>query len=208
MITNLLPRFTVVILIYSLMILGGCATTEPSRFYLLHPMASPEQEAQVTKEEDGVTIVVGPVELPEYLDRPQIVTRVSKNELKLAEFDQWAESLNPNILRVLAENLSILLSTDWIFMYPWTRSSKIDYQIELLVTRFDGTLGDSVVLDALWAILKGDSREVLLTSKSTLKQPTGGQDYGALVSAKSQALANLSREIADAIRSLSKSKTD
>lgn len=204
MITNLFPRSRVVILGCSLMILGGCATTEPSRFYLLHPIASSEQEAQVVKEERGVTVVVGPVELPEYLDRPQIVTRVGKNELMLAEFDQWAESLNPNILRVLAENLSILLSTDWIFMYPWTRSSKIDYQIELLVIRFDGTLGDSVILDALWAILKGDSREVLLTSKSTLKQSTGEQGYSALVSAKSKVLADLSREIADAIRSLLK----
>lgn len=206
MIKNIFPRFIVIILICFLMFLGGCASTEPSRFYLLHPLLSSDIEMQGETGEQGLKIVVGPVGLPEYLDRPQIVTRVSNSELQLAEFDQWAESLNPNIIRVIAENLSILLSTDLVFMYPWTKSSKIDYQVELLVTRFDGTLDDSVVLDVLWAILKGDSREVLFTRKSTLKQPTGGQGYGALVSAKSQALANLSREIADAIRSFSKSK--
>jgi len=48
---------------------------------------------------------VGPVTLPPYLDRSQIVMSDRANELNLAEFDQWAESLQTNFTRVLGENL-------------------------------------------------------------------------------------------------------
>jgi len=94
MITDLFPRFTVITLICSLTVLGGCASTEPSRFYILHSLSGSEAETQIAAAENGVAIGIGPIELPEYLDRPQIVTRLSKNELQLAEFDQWVEPLN------------------------------------------------------------------------------------------------------------------
>ena len=206
MITDLFPRFTVITLICSLTVLGGCASTEPSRFYILHSLSGSEAETQIAAAENGVAIGIGPVELPEYLDRPQIVTRLSKNELQLAEFDQWVEPLNHNLPRVLAENLSILLSTDRIFTYPWTGSAQIDYQVAVEVTRFDGTLGGDVLLNTRWSLLAVDEKKILVKKKSTFRQSTSGGGYEALASAKSQALADLSREIADAIRSFSKSK--
>ena len=206
MITDLFPRFTVITLICSLTVLGGCASTEPSRFYILHSLSGSEAETQIAAAENGVAIGIGPIELPEYLDRPQIVTRLSKNELQLAEFDQWVEPLNHNLPRVLAENLSILLSTDRIFTYPWTGSAQIDYQVAVEVTRFDGTLGGDVLLNTRWSLLSLDDKKVLVKKKSTFRQSTSGGGYEALASAKSQALADLSREIADAIRSFSKSK--
>jgi len=72
--------------------------------------------------------VVGPVELPEYLDRPQIMTCESRNELQFAEFDRWAGSLEKAFSRVLAVNLSILLSTDRVAVYPW-KTTPIDHQV-------------------------------------------------------------------------------
>jgi len=116
------------------------------------------------------------------------------------------EPLNYNLPRVLAENLSILLSTDRIFTYPWTGSAQIDYQVAVEVTRFDGTLGGDVLLNTRWSLLAVDDKKVLVKKKSTFRQSTSGVGYEALASAKSQALADLSREIADAIRSFSKSK--
>ncbi len=204
MITNSFPRFVLVILIGSLMIMGACASTEPARFYLLHSIPDAETEKTAATSENGVTVGIGPIELPEYLDRPQIVTRISKNELNLDEFGQWAEPLSHSFSRILAENLALLLSTERIFSYPWAASTRVDYQVTVEVTRFDGTPGDSVTLNARWAILKGGEKEVLVKKKSSYRQPTSGQGYEALVSAKSQALADLSREIADKIKAISK----
>jgi len=43
------------------------------------------------------TIGLGPIRLPELLDRPQIVIRTGSNRLQLAEDRRWAESLAENI---------------------------------------------------------------------------------------------------------------
>ncbi len=204
MIASSFPRFALVIVIGSLMIMGACASTEPARFYLLHAIPDAETEKTAATSENGVTVGIGPVELPEYLDRPQIVTRISKNELQLDEFGQWAEPLTHSFSRILSENLSLLLSTERIFSYPWAGSTRVDYQVTVEVTRFDGTPGDSVTLNARWAILKGGEKEVLVKRKSSYRQPASGKSYEALVSAESQALADLSREIADKIKAISK----
>jgi uncharacterized lipoprotein YmbA len=84
---------TAVILMFSLSILGGCLPkpSAPTKLYILSPLAGPAVEMHNKTDEIFMTIGVGPVHLPEYLDRPEIVTRINPNELKLAEFDIWAE---------------------------------------------------------------------------------------------------------------------
>ena len=206
-IKNIFFRLALVIPGAFLVILGGCAHTDPARFYILHSLSSSETDKQVIATVHDVPIVIGPIELREYLDRPQIVTRFSSNELKIAEFDQWAESLKNNISRVLVENISILLSTEDVFVYPWRRSELIEYQVIMEVIRFDGTLGGHVVLDTHWAILTGDEGKMLLIKKSSYSRPTGGEDYQALVAAKSQILADFSRDIAQAINSITQGTT-
>ena len=207
-IKNIFFRLALLILGAFLVILGGCAHTDPARFYILDSLSSSETDKQVIATEHNVPIVIGPIELQEYLDRPQIVTRVSSNELKISEFDQWAESLKNNISRVLVENISILLSTEDVFVYPWRRSELIEYQVIMEVIRFDGTLGGNVVLDTHWAILTGDDGKMLLIKKSSYSRPTGGENYQALVAAKSQILADFSRDIAQAINSITKKETN
>ena len=204
MINYLSSRLTTAILAVSLMAMVGCASTEPARFYLLHAIPDAEAEKTVATSENDITVGIGPVEFPRYLDRPQIVTRISKTELQLDEFGQWAEPLTHNFSRILTENLSLLLSTERIFSYPWAGSTQVDYQVTVEVTRFDGTPGDSVTLNARWAILNGGEKDVLVKKKSSYRQPASGKSYEALVSAKSQALADLSREIATAIKAIAK----
>ena len=61
-----------------LAIMAGCATTPPSRFYILEPVKT---DAAAQPSEPATAVGVGPVELPKYLDRPQIVVRSGANEL-------------------------------------------------------------------------------------------------------------------------------
>ena len=150
-----------VALLVCFIILGGCAKTTPSKFYVLSPLSKAASEGR-----NGFTIGLGPVELAEYFDRPQIITRVSPNQIELAEFDRWAEPLKRNFSRVLAENLSILLGTDRVISYPWPRSVPVKYQIKVEVLRFDGAPGKNVSLVALWTILRGSDKEMILTKKT------------------------------------------
>jgi uncharacterized lipoprotein YmbA len=145
-----------------------------------------------------LTIGVGPVTLPPYLDRPQIVTRASRTKLNLGEFDQWAAALQDGATRVLAENLSLLIPTDRVVLHPWPRQTAIDYQVTVEVSQFDKTMGGEVVLAARWSLAAADGADLLLR-KTRYSTPAGGQDYEATVTAMSRTLEALSRDIATAL---------
>jgi uncharacterized lipoprotein YmbA len=142
------------------------------------------------------------VEISKYLDRPQIVTRESPNELKLAEYDKWAEPLGESLPRVLSENLSTLLSMEPVAVFPWRGSSSVDYRVEVVVTRLDGELGGDAVLEGHWSIIKESGNELMVTAKSRFTESTGGSGYEALVSAMSRVIAELSQQIAAEIKTL------
>lgn len=181
-----------------LMLLAGCGSTNPSRFYLLS--LSEEAEAAGQNRDGSLSIEIGPVQFPEYLDRQQIVVRSSRNELHLAEFDRWAEPLDANFIRVLAGNLSDLLSTNHITFFPGNAAVPTVYRVEVDVTRFEGGPDGSVTLDARWTLFKTLGNQMILMQNSYIRKPAGEEDdFAALVSAKSDALGDLSREIAESI---------
>ena len=181
---------------------GGClgGASAPTRFYTLVPTASPPSEASPITAERGPAIGVGPVTLPGYLDRREIVTRRGGEEIELGEFDRWSEQLKDGATRVLGENLAILLRTDRVALLSWRGSHPVQYQVAVEMARFEGA-GADVTLEARWRILGGDGKELAL-QRSTVTEVVGAPGYGALVAAMSRALGALSRDIATAIRDL------
>jgi uncharacterized protein len=192
-------RVLVAVTLGASLMVGGCAS-QPSRFYLLSASPTTEAASLPTSGQQGPTIGVGPVTLPRYVDRPQIVTRTSPYEIKVAEFDRWAEALDANFSRVLADNLSILLPSARVVMPPWPRATPIDYQISVDVTHFLSQVGGDSVLIADWTLFKGEGQDALTSGRSRFSAAPGGQDYAAIVAAMSQTVASLSREIATAIK--------
>jgi len=192
-------RLAVVTLVGSLLGLEACTST-PSHFYILNTLPASET-VPATAATQGPVIGVGPITLPKYLDRPQIVTRASRHQLALGEFDRWAEPLQDNISRVLAENLGRLIPTDHILLHPWTRSVTLDYQVSMEVLQFDGWVGGESRLLALWSILDG-AELPLLSQRASLNTPVGGREYEAMVVAMNQLLEWLSRDLAFAIQRL------
>jgi uncharacterized protein len=140
--------------------------------------------------------------LPKYVDRPQIVTRTSPYELNFAEFDRWAEPLEVNFLRAMAEDLSRQIPTDRIALFPWPPGTLIDYQVMVDVTEFYVQTEGQSSLVALWSIFKREVKEALVNQKSRFRAPAGTPDYGAMVAAMSHTVAELGREIATALRML------
>ncbi|MCB1821939.1 MAG: membrane integrity-associated transporter subunit PqiC, partial [Candidatus Competibacteraceae bacterium] len=76
-----------------LFMLAGCGSTPPTAFYTLSPLSASLPTAQTSASRSDVTIGVGPVTVPEFLDRPQIVTRTTANRLDVDEFHRWGGSL-------------------------------------------------------------------------------------------------------------------
>jgi uncharacterized lipoprotein YmbA len=197
-----------ILFIYMVFImLVGCApiiTPKPSRFYVLSPMTDTGKEKQVASEETrNISIGVGPVFLPKYLRKSQIVTRTGNNELHLAEFDRWAGKFEEDIGRVIAENLTNLLSTDKVLTYPAIGAIETDYRIEMGISMFEGRLGESAELIARWAIFDIQGKNVKSITSTRIIEPVQGTGYAGMIAAQSRILASLSRELADAIIELS-----
>jgi uncharacterized lipoprotein YmbA len=186
-------------------LLWGCGgTSAPSEFYILNSLPDPVEKRPIPAADGCFVIGLGPVSLPKYVDRPEIVTRVSPNRLEVAGFDRWAEPVTGNFTRVMAENLSTVLCTDRVVFYPWPRATAIDYQINVEVVRMDGSFKGDAVLTAKWSISGKDGEKVLLSKRSSFSRPATPDTYEGFVAALSETVADLSREVAEGIRAVSR----
>ncbi len=181
------------------LLLGGCASTEPARFYVLAPVAAPGSSPVTGQPNLGVG--VGPVEIPELLNRPQIVTRAGDHERRLAGFDRWAEPLADNVAGVLAENLASLLASERVTVFPWRPSTPLDAQVEVEVIRLDADAAGQCVLVARWTLLD-PAGKTLLSRRTEYRETTASTETEAVVAALSRALAALSRDVAAALAEL------
>jgi uncharacterized lipoprotein YmbA len=96
----------------------------------------------------------------------------------------------------------VLLSRNNVTVFRWGGDASpfpAEYRVGIDVTRFEGTIGESVVLAAQWSVYREEDRKILSARESNVKELVEGQEYDALVGAMSRALAALSREIAAAI---------
>ena len=188
----------------SLLVFGACmnlgtSKSTAARFYLLESNVEPMMAIGSQGRLSNLSLGIGPVTIPAYLDRQQIVTRRSGNELRVDEFHQWAEPLKANISRVIRENLSVLTDAGHVYSYPIKRATIIDYQISLNVLRFDADAAGKVTLKSIWRIVEPDSHQGLMERRSTIVQPSSSNVIADVVDAMSMALAELSEEMAQAL---------
>jgi uncharacterized lipoprotein YmbA len=183
-------------------LLAACSSTPPVAYYTLNTLPERQQEIPAAVMDDTIAIGVGPVEFPKFLDRPQIVTRKSQNQIEVSEFHRWAGSFPGDFSRVLAKNIAILLPTDRVAVYPWGEQFSPTYQVKLEVEQFDGQLGEGVVLDVTWMVTDQEGTNKLVVRKARIEEAASDKTYEALVEAKSNGLATLSRTIVEEIRKL------
>jgi len=176
---------------------AGCATTKPTAFYTLSRTTDPQVPKLSAK---GLVIGLGPLTIPQYLDRPDIVTREGANQMRLAEFNKWAEPLEPLLTRIMAEDLYTLLDASDVIPIPQRGDVPLDRVVEVDIGRFDADASGQVVLDARWRVYKGDSQTLLASGRSKItEQGTPVPGYDGIVAAMSQALGRASDEIARTI---------
>jgi len=181
--------------------LSGCGSTQPSRFYTLYLIGDLKPERQSTSSGHNIYVVIGPVEIPDYLNRPQIVIRTSQNGLTLSEYDRWAGSLKEDIARVLSENISKLTAPDEIAVVEWGWGGGHDYRVAVDINQFDIMPEGNVLLNAEWAIV-GKNGTRIIARRESVTEPIHGQTYEAKVSSMSGALGTLSRDMAGGIISV------
>ncbi len=188
----------------ALVLLAGCSSGPATRFYTLAAVAEAPPVAAngaAPRAARPVTLVITDLRLPQYLDRPQIVTRGSDHRLRMTEHQQWGGNLRDDMTRVLAENLGRQLPGHRVLAAPTHMALQPDYRIEVDVQRFEREADGSVRLAARWWLTRGPDGALLAgPGASFTGAPVGEDDYEALARAMSAVFGDLAQAIADSIR--------
>lgn len=181
----------------------ACGTSPPAKFYTLTPLPIQVQTEKVVINEKSKLIAIGPVEIPEYLDRVEIVTRAEVNQLVISEFDLWGGSIKTDISRVLVENTGSFLAGDGIAVIAWkTNVTESYYRVPIIFNRFDAVAGGNLFLKAQWAVLDKEGKTFLSFKEINITRPVKGSGYNSIVAAMSDSLGDLSKAIAESITSI------
>jgi uncharacterized lipoprotein YmbA len=170
---------------------GGHAVKE--NYYTL---AGPQAPLAVSNAE--LSVYVGPVVVPDAVDRQAMVLRTSPTQVEISDAHRWAEPLKSAIPRALAETLMRELGTPRVTAARLGSAQVVDYRVAVEVQRFDSSVDQGASLDALWTVTpaKGPAR----SGRTTITEATQTPDPAGIVAAHSRALERMGKEIAGAIR--------
>ena len=187
--------------ICALAALSACASSPDPNLYLMKTAQSPAP----LQGNSNISVVVGPITMPEYLKRSEVVYRTNTHDIKVNENDRWAESLERNMTSVITSNVAAYLGTDQAFDYYANFVTQPDYSIRLNVTEFGRVSDDTVSLSVSWELVKKPTSqsELYLENLKAPIQYSGDTEEGANVSnviaAMNEALNELSLRISNRI---------
>lgn len=184
----------VMVLLYS-----GCfnsaATTS---YYTLNPAVAQAPPAE-TRTGGQLIIGLGSISLPDYLDRPAIVTRIGPNRLDVNEAHRWAGDLKSEIMRVLAADLEALTGAQQVVTIPWSVGLEPDLRFDIDFQAFEGQRGGTVHLKAAWTLTPSRSGQPAVRRVTVVKEEAPGDDFEGLAAAMAKALGGLSSQMALAV---------
>ncbi|MFT5082311.1 MAG: putative lipoprotein YmbA [Lentisphaeria bacterium] len=175
---NWLRHLFLVSLLGATCLLIGCMSSGPATKHYSLFAAEPSAENMHALANKKISLGIGPIILPEYLQNPAIVSLTPSQQVRVSGYHAWAGDLNEALLRVLAADVSTHLQLDGVWAFPWDNRVRPDYQVRIVVEHFSGIRGQDVVLTAKWTLLNKVGDELLLTGREQLSRTTrsGGVD--------------------------------
>ncbi|MBU1044606.1 MAG: PqiC family protein [Candidatus Omnitrophica bacterium] len=190
------------------LVLNGCAlvpTTPSPRFYVLGAVSENLVSKKINISSDAL-IGVGPIKIPGYQNRPQIVTQDKEKMIKFAQFDRWGESLEIGLQRIIGEDLLVMIPGVKFVLYPWNQSIEVKYQVVLEIIQLDSELDKDMFLVAQWMVIDPKDSKTIMIKRSEFRHPVIPQNYSGLAKTLSIACASLSSEIAVELEAILKAK--
>ncbi len=179
-----------------MLLLGACVTpVEKPVYYTLSVQAQPSATPT-----DLGPLIVGPVQVPQMLDRPRIVMRLNPQRVTFSDHAQWAGSLEEEIQGALANNLALRLGSEQVSLHPRLAQTPDAWRLRVQVLDLSGAPGDSARLHASWVLFNESARDRKTTQTEDLSRPVSGPGVDGLVGAYSALVAELAEIIAAQLR--------
>jgi len=177
------------------LLLIGCSSSPKTHYYTLNSPPIPDTRSAAM----GPVILIGPVTLPDLVDRPQLVLRSGDNQVEISDTHRWAQSLKSEVARTLAANLALEADAPRVYLLGQTLSDEADLRIAVDILRFESAPASHATIEAQWSVRhKGTSKPI--TARGIVREAVEGNTHADLVAAHSRAIAKLSREIAATLR--------
>lgn len=176
----------------------ACGSAPQIDFYSL---SSPPGPSAPGAPASTLAIHIGPVTVPDAVDRPQMIVRRDDNRVDIDDQHRWVEPLKNAIPRLLADAISRELNTPNVLTSRQSSALDIDYRVAIDVQHFDSSPGE-ISEDVLWTI-RSRKAEAPKLGRSTVRE-TAAPGAEGIAAAHSRALARVAHDIAEAIRSLEK----
>lgn len=187
-------------------LLGACSSAPKENFYTLNPAAAAPANDASTNAGAAFGIAVGPVRVPEIVDRPQLVVRRGPTQIDLLEQHRWAQPLRAEIAQAIASGLRAQLPSARVALDRDAAAQHADVRVTVDVSRFDAVPGDAVTVQALWSVRPANDRPPL-AGQSTSREPLAGTDNEDIARAFARAVASVSRDIATSVAAARNSAT-
>lgn len=177
---------------------AGCGSAPKERFYTLAPASAALPPAS-SGAQPRTTVAIGPVRVPDAVDRPQMVVREGPNRVEILEQQRWAGSRRCEIGRALTAGVGARLPDVQVSASDSQAARGAAYRVAIDVERFDAALNDSVSIQALWTV-RQDNGAQLASGRYSASEPTGAGGHEAIAAAYARTLTGMSGVIADALR--------
>lgn len=174
------------------LLLVGCGGTKQKFYQLSADAAAPTGTA-------GLSVGVGPISLPGYIDRAELVFQSGANQYQIPTDANWIGSLKENISRVLAADLGARLHSGNVLSFPWNAAAKLRYHVAVDVAQFNATSGQGVILDVSWRVLNGSDDSLIARHNARFEDRVEGDGYDPVVAAQSRLLAKLADAMASSL---------
>jgi uncharacterized lipoprotein YmbA len=146
-----------------------------------------------------ISVGIGPIRFPGYLDRQEIMIRVEPNRFKILENERWAEPLDENFTRVLMQTCRYHFERTRSLSIHGLAIEKSSYRVDVEVLRFESNSASQAQLTARWTITDVNNNEKAVADELRVVRQAKDDSVGAAIAALSETVADVSSEITDAL---------
>ena len=194
------PFISITVLLLSTIALSSCVKNTSIQQYTLENTV---QTASRSRDSGDLGMVlIGPITMPGQYFGKAIVTRSGTTVVKSSTTRLWAAPLDEQIATLVSRQLKTLLQSDNVAVYPGPRFADRAFQLELVIDRFSGSLGQEFSCELTWTINDLQTRKIVRRGNFSLTVPLADNSYQQYVAAASAVIGRFSAVLAPAFAEL------
>ena len=189
-------KCTTIVPALSIITLTACASSPPTQFYSLAPVAAqspaPQSDSSASR---AVPLRIAAVHIPPALDRREIVRFGAGDRLDISGEHRWGAPFDEMVQQVLTQDLVERLPPDNVVL-PLGPAPSDTQSVIVDLLQFQSDAGDNVVLQGSWSLLMPGQSSPALVRNFRYEESASAQNFGDEAAAMSRLLGRLADDIA------------